>query len=398
MAKDKDKKDKSEKKSKGTALTAPKEISLESMAVTYRPRTINDLVGQDAVVTQVKGMLKSGKFPSSILIHGGSGCGKTTTARIIARTIFCTNLGEDYSPCGECTSCKYGDGHPDVAESNMAETRGIDDVRALIASSRNMPTIGKFRIFIIDEVHAWTTQASDAFLKPLEEPPARTMWILCTTNPEKLKPTILGRCKKLPVQQIEPEVMMKRLAYISKKEGLDMKEREDGKAVLKLVADMSNGHMRDAIELLESVIYALRADSSMDTKTLMGKVMTAGDTDLDKASAYLVASILNGDLKDIVHQIRASQNPRGVLNKSRWLLQYLLDNAVGLAKYSPYNAKIFAKIAKENNVRVKLQMLLKLQYLLIEIETRFNTMNIDETVMMQAMVGQFIIDNVPKKD
>ena len=136
----------------------------------------------------------------------------------------------------------------------------------------------------------------------------------------------------------------------------------------------------------------------MDTKTLMGKVMTAGDTDLDKASAYLVASILNGDLKDIVHQIRASQNPRGVLNKSRWLLQYLLDNAVGLAKYSPYNAKIFAKIAKENNVRVKLQMLLKLQYLLIEIETRFNTMNIDETVMMQAMVGQFIIDNVPKKD
>lgn len=403
MAKDdnkkkKDKSEKGEKKSKGAlALSAPKgEITLESMAVKYRPQTINDLVGQDSVVTQVKGMLKSGKFSNSILIHGSSGCGKTTTARIIARTLYCTNLGEDFSPCGECSSCKYGDSHPDVSEMNMAETRGIDDVRALISSSKNMPTLGKFRIFIIDEVHAWTTQAETAFLKPLEEPPARTMWILCTTNPEKLKPTILGRCKKFPVQPIEPEVMMKRLSFICKKEGLDIKEREDGKAILKLVSDMSNGHMRDAIEMVESVIYALRADAKMDTKSLMSKVLTAGDTDLDKASAYLVASILNGDLKDIVHQIRASQNARGLLNKSRWLLQYLLDNAVGLAKYSPYNAKIFAKVAKENNVKVKLQMLIRMQYMLIETENRFNTMNIDETVMMQSMVGQFMLENVKK--
>lgn len=403
MAKDSDKKkkkdksEKGEKKSSSTSLTAPgAAISLESMAVKYRPRTINDLIGQDSVVTQVKGMLKSKKFSTSILIHGGSGCGKTTTARIIARTLFCTNLDAEYNPCGECPSCKYGDSHPDVYEMNMAETRGIDDVRQLIQSSRNMPTIAPFRVFIIDEVHAWTTQASEAFLKPLEEPPARTMWILCTTNPEKLKPTILGRCKKFPVQPIDPEVMMKRLGYISKKEGLDMKEREDGKQILKLVADMSNGHMRDAIEILESVIYALRADAKMDTKSLMSKVMTAGDADLDKGSAYLIASVLNGDLKDIVHQIRASQNARGLLNKSRWLLQYLLDNAVGLAKYSPYNAKIFAKVAKENNIKVKLQMLIKLQFLLIEIENRFNTMNIDETVMMQSMVGQFMIDHVKK--
>jgi DNA polymerase III subunit gamma/tau len=396
VAKDKDEK-KKKKKDKGEGSVILKnggDISLESMAVKYRPRCIDDLVGQDAIVSQVKGMLKSGKFSNSMLLNGSSGCGKTTTARIIARTLFCSNLGEGFKPCGECPSCRYGDSHPDLAEINMAETRGIDDVRQLIASSKNMPTIGKFRIFIIDEVHAWTTQAEQAFLKPLEEPPTRTMWILCTTNPEKLKPTIVGRCKKLPVQLIEPEVMMQRLSYIAKKEGLDLKEREDGKQILRAVADMSNGHMRDGIEMLESVIYALRENSKLDAKSIMSKVLTAGEADLDKASAYFVASVLNGDLKDVVHQTRAAQNARGLLNKSRWLIQYLLDNAVGLAKYSPYNAKIFAKIAKENNVKVKLNGLIKLQYTLIEVENRFNTMSIDETVQLQSMIGNFIIEHI----
>lgn len=402
MAKDKTDKKKSKSKDAEESVKKNKKMKLGSMAVKWRPNTINDLVGQEAITTQVRGMFKHGSMPQSILIHGDSGCGKTTTARIIARTLFCDNLDKEFNPCGDCSHCKYGDIHPDLHEMNMAETRGIDDVRAMIASSNNMPTMGKYRIFIIDEVHAWTTQAETAFLKPLEEPPERTIWILCTTDPQKLKTTIIGRCRKLPIRKLDPEAMSKRLTYISKKEGVDLKEREDGAKILRLMTDLSNGQMRDGIDLLEGLIYAIRSGDKMDTKSLLQAIMTSGDGDLEKASAYLVASILNADLKDVVAQIRGSANARGLLNKCRWLIQYLLDNAVGLAKYSPYNAKIFAKIAKDNSIKVKLHTLVKMQYLLIEIESKFNSMSVDETVVMLSMVGNFIAtemkDSVEKKE
>lgn len=388
MAKSKDKEAKAKKKkSKG-------EIVIGSMAVTNRPKNMNELVGQDHIVSQMRGMFKSGRFPNSFLIHGSSGCGKTTTGRILARTLFCMDLGDDLSPCGKCAACEYGDSHPDLQEMDMAVTRGIDDVRALIASANNMPTFAKYRIFIIDEVHAWTTQAESAFLKTLEEPPPRTIWILCTTDPQKLKTTILGRCTKFAIRQIEPDVMMKRLSLIAKREGVDFKEREDGKKLLRLMCDMSNGQLRDGIEVMERVINAIRSGDKFDTNSLITTVMTNGEIDLDKASAYLVASVLNGDLKDVVQQIRSSGNARGLMNKARWLIQYLLDSAVGLAKYTPYNAKIFAKVAKDNSVTVKLSMLVKFQYLLIEVESRLNSMSVDETVVMLSMVGNFMEETI----
>ena len=408
MAKDKevDKKKKKKKSSeKEVEVKAKKkkpkgEMKLGSLAVEYRPQSLNDLVGQEQTVAQIRGMFKGGKMPQSFLISGDTGCGKTTTARIFARTIQCANLGDDLTPCGECFSCKAGDANPDLQETNMADKRGIDDVRQMIEQSGSMPSMCKYRIFIIDEVHAWTTQAETAFLKPLEEPHARTIWILCTTDPQKLKKTILDRCKKLPVRPIAPEVLMKRLAYIAKKEGQDLKEREDGEKILRTIADISQGHMRQSIELLEGVIMLLSSGDKLDTKQILSSIMTAGEGDLDKACAYLLASVLNGDLKDVVQQIRGSANVRGMLNKCRWLIQYLLDNSVGLAKYAPYSGKIFATVAKQNNIRVKLQMLIRMQMLLIEVETKMNSMSLDESVLMLSMVGHFMDENdlVAKKE
>lgn len=402
MAKDKSDKKKSKSKEAEKKVKKSKksgELKLGSLAVEYRPHTINDLVGQEQTVAQLRGMFKGGKMPQSFLISGDTGCGKTTTARILARTVMCENRGEKLEPCGECFSCQAGDAHPDLIETNMAEKRGIDDVRAMIDQSTSMPTMAKYRVFIIDEVHAWTTQAETAFLKPLEEPPARTIWILCTTDPQKLKKTILDRCKKLPIRQIAPDLLMKRLSTIAKKEGIDLKERDDGEKILRTIADISNGHMRPAIESLESVILLLRSGDKLDTKQILTSIMSSGEGDLDKASAYLVASILNGDLKDIVQQIRGSANVRGLMNKCRWLIQYLLDNSVQLAKYTPYGAKVFAGIAKENKIKVRLQMLIRMQMLLIEIETKMNSMSIDESVLMMSMVGSFMdeYDLIAKK-
>jgi hypothetical protein len=155
-----------------TAKPKPKsKIVIESLAVRYRPKSLSDLVGQDHIATQIRGMLKKGTFPSTMLFNGESGCGKTTTARMISRYILCKNPDTTtHEPCGVCSSCTYGDSHPDVAEINMAEQRGIDDVRALIQSSKNMPTIGDHRVFIVDECFPAGTEVLIAGqYRPIEE-------------------------------------------------------------------------------------------------------------------------------------------------------------------------------------------------------------------------------------
>ncbi len=384
------------KKEKGEEKSSPKKektrsLKLESLTLKYRPRFLEDMVGQDHIAAEILGMLKTQRFPQTILLNGESGCGKTTTARMIAQYIHCKNPDKKtYAPCGECTSCSYGEAHPDVHEMNMAEQRGIDDVRALIQSAKSMPTVGENRIFIIDEIHAMTTQAAQAFLKPLEEPSARTMWILCTTNPEKLPTAILGRCHKFNVKRIEPEVLMKRLSRIAKKEGHDLKEMDGGDKILKLMADLSNGRMRDAISILEKLIFAVSSGQKFDAKTLMSTFLATAESDLEKASAALLAAMFTSDLKGMLKSVRVTNNARGLLSKTRWLLMYLLDSAIGEAKYAPYNAKLFSKLASEKNIKVNLNRVVRLQYVLLEMESRFNSMSVDENVIMLSTLGNEI--------
>lgn len=231
---------------------------------------------------------------------------------------------------------------------------------------------------------------SNCFLKPLEEPPKRTLWILCTTNPEKLPATILGRCHKFNVKRIEPDVMAKRLSRIAKKEGTDFKERKDGKEILKFICDLSNGRMRDSISLLEKALAAIASGDNLDAKALMETFLQTDEADLEKGSANLLIAMLNNDLKSMMKVVRACTNARGLLNKTRWLLMYLLDNAVGLAKYAPYNAKLFTALAQKGNVSVNLPRVVRLQFLLLEIEFRFNSMSVDENVVMLSMLGNEI--------
>lgn len=134
-----------------------------SLAVKYRPKLLSDLVGQDHIVTQINGMLTKRRFPSTILLSGSSGLGKTTTARIIARYVNCKNPGEDFAPCGECVNCTTTENHPDVIEINAADTRGIDDVRSLLQQSKFSPVMGSRRFFIIDEAQQLTVQAQQCF-------------------------------------------------------------------------------------------------------------------------------------------------------------------------------------------------------------------------------------------
>lgn len=327
-------------------------------------------------------------MPSAIMLHGPTGLGKTTVARMLARMVNCTGeRGEHFEPCGECSSCKMHE-HPDVMELNAADARGIDDVRTLIQLSKNMPTIGNKRIFIIDEAHQLTSQSSQCLLKPLEEPPANTLWIICTMSPDKMLPAIAKRCLSLQVKPVDPELITKRLYRIARREGIDFKEKTDGIKVLRTIADFSNGGMRASIQLLESVLYAYKSGDEVDVQTVLTKFLSGGEADLDNAAANVLYAMLTNDVRHLVKSI-PQDNTRGVLSKMRWLLDYLINSAVGQSKFVPYSGRVFAKLSKDGDVKINLKSLIQIQSLLLDIEFRLNTQNIEERVVFMAMCGNF---------
>jgi DNA polymerase III subunit gamma/tau len=371
--------------------------TLESLPVKYRPNSILGLVGQDAVIAKLQGMVKKGVFPSTILLAGESGCGKTTTARIIARTLNCKNLDlKTYEPCGECQPCKLGDGSPDYTEMNIADTRGIDDVRSICQAAKSLPIISPFKVIVMDECHMLTVQAANALLKSIEDSPKKTIWILATTNPEKLLPAIVGRCNQFNLKAIPPEAMAKRLRIISKREGVNMKELDGGSEIIDAIVDLSNGRMRDAISILESALFSLAGNKNVDAKTVITNFSNTGEADLEKTAANILYAIVSGDLKILIKNIRGSGNCRGVLQKLRWTIQYYLDKSVNMARYEPYAAKLLSPMLRKDGKSLPLSTLIKLQQILVDLEERFNRMSIDESVMLLSILGQFTVDNVKK--
>ena len=361
-----------------------------SLAVRYRPKTLRGLIGQDHIVAQVKGMIKTGKIPSAILLSGPTGLGKTTTARIIVRYLNCASPNkETFEPCGECQSCKMKSS-PDVTELNAADSRGIDDVRALVALSKNMPSIGNKRVFIIDEAQQLPALSQQTLLKPIEEPPANTLWIICTMSPEKVIPAIAKRCLRLAVKPVSQELIVKRLAVIAKREGTDFKAIEGGDKVLKAIADLANGGVRDAISLLESVLLANAGNKDIDSKDVLKVFLNSPEAEADVVASKILIAVLGKDLKALLAQTQDCENIRGVLNKLRWLIDYLLSNAVGKTKFVPYSGRVFAKDSKTAGVKVSLQTLIMMQNLLVEVEYRLNSIAIEERVLFTSMVGNFI--------
>lgn len=364
-------------------------MKTESLAVKYRPKVLTDLVGQDHIVSQVKGMLKTKRVPASIMLAGPTGLGKTTTARMLARYLNCSNLTKEFEPCGECVNCKMTD-HPDVFETNAANSRGIDDVRQLIQQSKNMPTLGKKRVIIVDEAHQLPSLSQQALLKPLEDSSEHTLWIICTMTPEKMVPAIAKRCLILQVKPVEPELIVKRLYRIAKREGVDFKTMDEGVKILKTIADFANGGMRDAVRMLESVLYAFNSGEEVDPKTVLTKFLSGGEADLEQSACNVLCAVLKKDLKGLLKETQGCENVRGVLNKLRWLIDYLLSNSVGKAKFIPYSGRLFSKQCKDNDIKVSLIKLIGLQSLLLDVEFRFNSMSIDERVVFTSMVGNFL--------
>ena len=217
----------------------------------YRPMTFDSVVGQGAIATTLKNAIKANKLAHAYLFCGPRGVGKTTCARIFAKTINCLNPQADGEACNECESCQAFNEQRslNIHELDAASNNSVDDIRNLIDQVRIPPQIGKYKVFIIDEVHMLSTAAFNAFLKTLEEPPAHAIFILATTEKHKILPTILSRCQIYDFQRMSVESMIKHLSYVAEKEGYTYEP-----AALNVIAQKADGGMRDALSIFDQVV------------------------------------------------------------------------------------------------------------------------------------------------
>lgn len=215
----------------------------------FRPKKFNDIIGQDHISTILKNQVKLGQVSHAYLFSGTRGTGKTTSAKILAKAVNCLNP-KDGEPCGQCEMCKKIEKgvSMDVIEMDAASHRKIDDVRSIIEKLKYPTAEAKYRVIIFDEVHMLTPEAYNAFLKTLEEPPENTIFILATTDPQKLPVTILSRCQRFDFRRIKPKDIFSRLQYVCKESSIQV-DLEG----LKLIAKVSDGAMRDALSLLDQV-------------------------------------------------------------------------------------------------------------------------------------------------
>ena len=214
----------------------------------YRPMTFDSVVGQQALTTTLKNTIKSGKLAHSYLFCGPRGVGKTTCARIFAKAINCTNLTPDGEACNECESCKaFNEGRSlNIFELDAASNNSVQDIRDLILQTRVPPQSGRYKVFIIDEVHMLSQAAFNAFLKTLEEPPAHVIFILATTEKQKILPTILSRCQIYDFERMTVQGTVDHLKHVAEKEGIAYEE-----AALTLIAEKADGGMRDALSIFD---------------------------------------------------------------------------------------------------------------------------------------------------
>ncbi len=256
----------------------------------YRPHNFDNLVGQDHIKLTLTNALKAGRVSHAYLFTGPRGTGKTSTARLIAKALNCTNLTDNFEPCNECDFCRdISEGRLiDMIEIDAASNRGIDEVRDLKEKINFAPTRAKCKVYIIDEVHMMTKEAFNALLKTLEEPPAHAFFILATTEVHKIPETIISRCQRFDFRRITGKALMTRLSFIAQKEEIEAEDR-----ALEAISKYVDGGLRDAIGLLEQ----LTVDKKLSFERVQDILGLSDFTLLEK----LFQALMNDETKEALN-------------------------------------------------------------------------------------------------
>ena len=319
------------------------------LALKYRPQTFDDLIGQDVVAETIVNSIKSNKVPNAYLFTGIRGIGKTTIARIVAKSLNCANGIEKLCSDKLCENCEAisNSNHIDVLEMDAASKTGIDDVRDLIEFSRYGPTTAKYKIFIVDEVHAMSKNAFQALLKTLEEPPEYLKFIFATTEIKKIPITVVSRCQRFDLSRIKSSELFD---FIKK-----IKEKENGKVsddALKLIVKISEGSVRDALSLLDRGLLTLDKNKELDLNTAQ-KIFGY----FDKSQLIdIFKLILSGDEKKVLEIYRKiydqGVDPKIFINDFLELIYYFknIDSITLESTNFSLNDEEFLKIKKISKI------------------------------------------------
>ena len=333
----------------------------------YRPQRFDELVGQEHVARGLSGAIETGRIGHAYLFTGARGVGKTSAARIYAKALECEQ-GPAAEPCNTCESCRaISSGQDvDVVEIDAASNRGIDEIRQLRQNVAVRPARGRFKIYIIDEVHMLTREAFNALLKTLEEPPAHVKFVLCTTEPEKLPITILSRCQRFDFQTVDPPAIARRLAQIVSAEGASVAQE-----ALDLIARRAAGSMRDSQSLLEQLLGAATGPIGVD------EVHAVIGTGREEKVGALVAAIAARDPRAAIEALDAAlaggADPGGVLEQVIAALRDCLLASVGCGPESLMQGQglgiDLAAIGREVGTETQLAMLQIIDHSLARMRT-----------------------------
>ena len=267
-------------------------MAYKALYRTYRPTTFDEVAGQQHIVKTIKNALATGKIAHAYLFAGPRGTGKTTMAKLLAKTLNCEQgIGHQCNKCKNCKAILEGT-HPDVLEIDAASNNGVDEIRDLIDKVKYGTILGRYKVYIIDEVHMMTPGAFNALLKTLEEPPAHVIFILATTEPHKILPTILSRCQRYDFSKVSDEDIRGRLKVILDKEHIEFNED-----AVNLIISLADGGMRDALSILDQVL-AYSGD-----KLNVQDVLDIFALESTNEKINLLHSILNGDVSDVLDRL-----------------------------------------------------------------------------------------------
>ena len=354
----------------------------------YRPASFDEVVGQKHIVQTLKNAIANQRIAHAYLFCGPRGTGKTSIAKIFARTLNCT--GEN-PPCMECENCKLSlDGtHPDIIEIDAASNNGVDEVRALIERVNYSPMEGKYKIYIIDEVHMMTSGAFNALLKTIEEPPEHVIFIFATTEPHKVLPTILSRCQRYDFSKVSNHDIQQRLIQICEKENVNADED-----ALEFIATLADGGMRDALSILDQCIAYEQNHITIDAvREIYGVVQP-------EQLGELVSKLVPEEANQAIEQLKKIES-RGMDLKRLCadLISMFKDSLLlGMAKQteliSEHRKEILNKYFMNHPVQKRIQILNDLMNLYNRLAFSSNVMDYMETILLKAALWQAPVQNL----